>query len=145
MIRLNRHDRRTRFFLWCLHHPMCRRKLFDSAGKSRGPRPIEWYIENGTTLCHFFWCCFWVPLITAAAVAVPLGALGMIHVDAYREYGALGLLLPGGIAMGIISAVAIVLLAIVGAGKAGLWPYFIALKQKICPRIRFDESEERET
>lgn len=138
MIKLDRRDLKTRYFLWCLRNLPCRAEQFDANGKSLGHKPVEWYMENGTNLCHFFWCCLWCPLIFAALLSAGMAIIAFLHVQAYKEYGTPGLLLPSGILVVIVSPVALVILAIIGAGKAGLLPYLAALKAKICPRISFE-------
>lgn len=60
MISLDTHSRMTKIFLWCLWHPMARGKFTDESGVAKARHP-NWYIENGTTLCHFFWVCLWLP------------------------------------------------------------------------------------
>lgn len=137
VINLDRRDLRTRYFLWCLRHPMCRASRYDAEGHDLGLKPVEWYVENGTTLCHFFWCCLWVPLLMAALISAIAFLVIGIHVGAYQEYGAPGLLIPAGTLIGGISVVALIILAFIGAGKVGLLPYLAALKAKICPRITF--------
>jgi hypothetical protein len=138
MIKLDRSDRRTRFFLWCLRNPMCRAHMVSAEGIDQGLKSVEWYVENGTTLCHFFWCCLWAPLIQVGVASLCVFLVGFFHVQAYETYGAVGLFLPTGVVLIPVAFVAMVILAFIGAGKAGLLAYLIALKQKICPRITFD-------
>ena len=138
MIKMSKGSLQTRFFMWCLQNPMTR-------GSKKGPdgkdeyRPREYYIENGTTLCHFFWACFWCPLILMTPIVFVAFVLISIHVNAYEAYGAPGLLIPSGVFVGCAAAVACAILAVIGGGKIGLLAYLAALKKKICPLMKFED------
>jgi hypothetical protein len=141
VITLDKDSLKARFFLRCLRAIegfTCGR---DSDDKLKKP---EWYIENGTTLCHFFWACFLVPLIALGLLSFFMLAIVSIHIIAYREHGTVGLFIPIGTVIGTGLAVVIILLAILGAGNAGLLAYLKALKGRICPLITFTGEQDHE-
>lgn len=136
MITLKKDSRQARLFRWCLQNPMARGSYIKEDGTC-GERPVEWYLENGTTLCHYFWACLWAPMLIAVAAGLVLAMLGLMHMQAYDKLGPVGLLLPSGVVLGMALGVGAIFLAIIGAGKIGLSAYLMALKQKMCPRLEF--------
>lgn len=141
MIVIDKRSLKAKLFRLCLRNPFARGRMIDTDGKST-VKPIDWYLENGTTLCHFFITCFWLPLATIAVVGGLLGvwtfALVDMHVQAYQAYGVPGLFLPVGVLIGAILSGALVVLSIIGAGKVGLWGYLTAIKDRVCPRMGFE-------
>jgi hypothetical protein len=140
VITVDKSSLKARLFRMCLKHPLARGNVIDVEGKLT-KRPVDWYLENGTTLCHFFWTCFWLPLATVALVGAMFGlwfvALVSAHVEAYHNYGIIGLFMPIGILIGVILALALIILSIIGVSKVGLWDYLKAIKERVCPRMAF--------
>jgi hypothetical protein len=137
MLTVNKGSLKAKLFCTCLHHPFAR-----GSEKIDGQKPVEWYLEHGTTLCHFFWVCLWLPLFTIAITVLFFGAFSVslvnAHIQFYHEYGVLGLFFPVGLLLGIIATAALIILAIIGAGKVGLLTYLKVLKERICPMMRFE-------
>lgn len=136
MITLNKNSRQTKLFLWCLKNPMTRHSYEKEDGTlwSRDP---EWYLENGTTLCHFFFACLWVPLLIVGAFSFMAIALINMHMSLYEKYGTPGLFIPSSVAMIAVSLIATIILIVIGSGKIGLSSYLYSLKNKICLRMEF--------
>ena len=144
MIIVDKSSLKAKLFRLCLNHPMARGDWVGPDGKA-ATKPVDWYLENGTTLCHFFWVCFWLPIGTIVVLGgvfgmftiVSLVSLVEVHIQAYHNHGVIGLFIPAGTLIGITLSVALLILSIVGAGKVGLWGYLMALKERVCPRMAF--------
>jgi hypothetical protein len=143
VITLDKDSLKARFFLRCLRAFAPFACGWDSDNKQKKP---EWYIENGTTLCHFFWVCFWLPLIALGILSFFGMIITSIHVIAYREHGTIGLLIPIGSVIGAFSALTIIILVITGISSCtGLLAYLKALKERICPLITFTGEQDHES
>lgn len=139
MITLRKDSRQAKFFRWCLKNPFAC-GTYMSSDQEVLQRDPGYYIENGTTLCHFFWACFWLPLIEVGIITGIILCVVNIHVNAYHQFGVPGLFLPSGLIIGMMLIVGAIFLAIMGADKIGLLAYLAALKQKVCPRMIFNDS-----
>jgi hypothetical protein len=140
MIILQKDSRQARFFRWCLNNPFAIGNYQKDDGTYEDRKP-DWYIENGTTLCHFFWACFWIPMIIVGLLSFVLMMVFQAHVEAYNKFGTIGLFIPSGMVIGVIFTVGTIFLVIMGADKVGLLKYLKAIKEKVCPRITFEDRE----
>lgn len=137
----------TRWFVWCCDHlPLTVTRDYGEGKPSHGSRRSgAYYLERGTTLCHVFWASLWVPLIGTALGTVLFCLFIFMHVALYRDKdNATGVWVAFIPEITVIAAVvpgAVVILAVMGAGKVGfirlLWTYLKALKSRVCPLVKF--------
>jgi hypothetical protein len=156
MIRLEASNLLVRWFVWCCDHlPATTGYLLsEKPGAESGPAKTgAWYVENGTTLCHLFWACLWVPLLGTAFVGFVLLMVIMVHVEGHYEFVAknpdsnpvlqvAAYFFPEVFLLAGILAVGIIALAVIGGSKTGffslLWQYLKGLKNRVCPLVKFE-------
>ena len=143
MIHLRADSRLARWFLFCC-------KLGFAI------KPGAHYLANGTTLCHIAWVTFWFPLIAVAVFSLLATTFVLTHLMLHDEfvsgYGELAqntavfyasYFLLEGIILAIVAVAGMIILACIGGNKVGFFrllvQYVRALKQRICPLVRFED------
>lgn len=149
MMKLNTSNLWTRWFVWCCDNLPGAVGYLPSSDPDAGAvgKKGAWYIEHGTSLCHFVWASWWAPLFYFMAFGVIVMLIVNMHIEAYHKVGVAGLLIPIGILVsGVLLAFTIVLL-VVGGDKSGFFGiighYLKSVKDRVCPLVRFDDSESK--
>lgn len=167
MIVLDSRTKIARWFAWCCDNlPMTVTREYGE-GKPDGGlrRGSAYYLERGTTLCHFFWAALWVPLIAVVVIAGCLALLVLVHALsgltpvgrvcdaagcreglAVDKYGYVAFFFPDLGVVGVVIAAALIVSTIFGADQSGfsklLGYYLKGLKNRVCPMIQFSEEED---
>ena len=153
MINFDVNSRLTKWFVWsCNHLGGFTTATYRDADDKEHTKSGEYYVANGTTLCHIFWAILWAPLLLIVFSGFIITMFVMIHIEGHYvfvnkhpDYSPIlqtaSYFIPEVIVLVGCLIVLIVVFAVIGASRTGfftlLWQYLKGIKQRVCPLVHF--------